>query len=402
MFLSSCVAPDRSAVLQQSFMSFASLYERIGAPQLIALVLLLIFALQCVWFIEHEPLSALEGVHIEAGLLQLEGYASANSTQRTALVPLMAGIAARISGAEKHVDEFNNYRMAIRLPFMIVGILLGASLWYVARRLYGDIGGYVALGLYCFSPLTIGCASEVGSAVVGAWGAFGLIFTSIAVAHTLYAPREVVLWNWRRILLMGLSIAICVGAQFSFWIVLVPALLFMLWVGHVRRGAVVVIFTAACIIALILLSAFYGFRIPTFAKAVAHADWLEIASRDFFSAGMSWLLKTVFLENGLGLLILTLVTVVTFVVWKRTRFFGTAAPLIVSLLLFSMGLRMHFSAFTFFLVALPFLILFMAGVSADLLESRYALLANAMVFGVLIANAMVDVYGLMNISSRSH
>ncbi len=383
-------------------MSFSSLYERIGAPQLIALVLLLIFALQCVWFIEHEPLSALEGVHIEAGLLQLEGYASANSTQRTALVPLMAGIPARISGAEKHVDEFNDYRMAIRLPFMIVGILLGASLWYVARRLYGDIGGYVALGLYCFSPLTIGCASEVGSAVVGAWGAFGLIFTSIAVAHTLYAPREVVLWNWRRILLMGLSIAICVGAQFSFWIVLVPALLFMLWVGHVRRGAVVVIFAAACIIALILLSAFYGFRIPTFAKALGHADWLEIASRDFFSAGMSWLLKTVFLENGLGLLILTLVTVVTFIVWKRTRFFGTAAPLIVSLLLFSMGLRMHFSAFTFFLVALPFLILFMAGVSADLLESRHALLANAVVFGVLIANAMVDVYGLMNISSRSH
>ena len=120
---------------------------------------------------------------------------------------------------------------------MIVGMLLGASLWYVARRLYGNIGGYVALGLYCFSPLTIGCASEVGSAVVGAWGAFGLIFTSIAVAHTLYAPREVVLWNWRRILLLGLSIAICVGAQFSFWIVLVPALLFMLWVGHVRRGA---------------------------------------------------------------------------------------------------------------------------------------------------------------------
>ena len=117
---------------------------------------------------------------------------------------------------------------------------------------------------------------------------------------------------------------------------------------------------------------------------------------------MSWLLKTVFLENGLGLLILTLVTVVTFIVWKRTRFFGTAAPLIVSLLLFSMGLRMHFSAFTFFLVALPFLILFMAGVSADLLESRHALLANAVVFGVLIANAMVDVYGLMNISSRSH
>jgi hypothetical protein len=389
-------------VLQQKLMSFSSLHSRIGAPQLIALVLLLIFALQCVWFIAHEPLSALEGVYIEAGLLQLEGYGNANSTQHTALVPLLAGLAARLSGAESHVDDFNRYRMAIRLPFMIVGMLLGASLWYVARRLYGNIGGYVALGLYCFSPLAIGCASQVGPAVVGAWGGFGLIFTSIAVAHTLYAPREVVLWNWKRILLLGLSIAICVGAQFSFWILLLPALLFMLWVAHIRRAAALVIFAAACVTGLVLLLPLYGFRLVVFAKALTHADWLEVASRDFFSSGVSWLLSRYFLENGLGLLVLAAVTLATFIGWKRTRFFGTAAPLIVSVLLFSLGLRMHFAAFTFFLLALPFLILFMAGVSADLLESRYAVVANAVVVGVVIANVMIDVYGLLNLNSRSH
>jgi hypothetical protein len=389
-------------VLQQKLMSFSSLHSRIGAPQLIALVLLLIFALQCVWFIAHEPLSALEGVYIEAGLLQLEGYGNANSTQHTALVPLLAGLAARLSGAESHVDDFNRYRMAIRLPFMIVGMLLGASLWYVARRLYGNIGGYVALGLYCFSPLAIGCASQVGPAVVGAWGGFGLIFTSIAVAHTLYAPREVVLWNWKRILLLGLSIAICVGAQFSFWILLLPALLFMLWVAHIRRAAALVIFAAACVTGLVLLWPLYGFRLVVFAKALTHADWLEVASRDFFSSGVSWLLSRYFLENGLGLLVLAAVTLATFIGWKRTRFFGTAAPLIVSVLLFSLGLRMHFAAFTFFLLALPFLILFMAGVSADLLESRYAVVANAVVVGVVIANVMIDVYGLLNLNSRSH
>ena len=384
-------------------MSFSSLYERIGAPQLIALVLLLIFALQCVWFIAHEPLSALEGVHIEAGLLQLEGYASANSTQRTALVPLMAGIPARISGAEKHVDEFNDYRMAIRLPFMIVGILLGASLWYVARRLYGDIGGYVALGLYCFSPLTIGCASEVGPAVVGAWGAFGLIFTSIAVAHTLYAPREVVLWNWRRILLMGLSIAICVGAQFSFWMVLLPALLFMLWVGHVRPGAVVVIFAAACIIALILLSAFYGFRIrhlrqgagprrlagDRLARLLLRRD--VVAAEDGFS-GKRVRAPHPHARYGRDLYCLEADTVF----WNCRAV--AREPAAVQHGPAHALLRIHVLPG----LALPFLILFMAGVSADLLESRYALLANAVVFGVLIANAMIDVYGLMNISSRSH
>ena len=389
-----------SSALEQKSISLSSLPSRLGAPQIIALVLLFIFAAQCVWFMARIPLSAMEGVYVEAGLLHLEHLANANTQQHSALVPLMAGIAARWSGAEKHVDEFNNYRMAMRLPFLIVGVLLGASLWYVARRLYGNVGGYVALLLYSFSPLTIGSASEIGPAVVGAWGGFGLIFTGLAVAHTLYAPREVVLWNWRRILLMGCSIAICVGAQYSFWVLLLPAFLFMLWVGHVRPGAVVAIFVAACAVGAVVLSAFYGFRPMVFAHALRTAGWLEIASKEFITPGMSWLLSTFFLQNGLGLLILVAVTLVTFIVWKRTRFFGTAAPLLVTLLLFSLAVRMHFSATFFLYLGLPFLILFIAGVAADLLESQYALLFNAIIFGALIANAMVDVYSLANLSSR--
>jgi hypothetical protein len=274
-------------------------------------------------------------------------------------------------------------------------------LWYVARRLYGNIGGYVSIVLYCFSPLAIASASQVGPEVVGAWGGFGLVFTSIAVAHTLYAPREVIVWNWRRILLLGLSIAICVGAQFSLWVLLLPALIFMLWVGWVRPLAALAIFAAACVVALVLLSSLYGFHMAAFARALAAADWLEVASGQFVSSGISWLLSTFFRENGLGMPVLIVVTLVTFAVWKRTRFFGTAAPLLVAALLFSLGIRMQFSAFLFWFVALPFLMLFMAGVSADLLESRFALAANAIVFGVVIANAMIDVYSLLNLGSRT-
>ncbi len=382
-------------------MSLRSLPARLGIPQLVALAFLLIFALQCVWFCVHQPLSATESVYIEAGLLHLEHFANANTSQHTALVPLMAGLAACWSGAEKHVTEFNNYRLLLRLPFMLAGLALGASLWYVARRLYGNVGGYVAITFYCFSPLTIGTSGQVSPAVVAAWGGFGLIFTAIAVAHTLYAPREVILWNWRRILLMGLSIAICVGAQFSLWVLLIPALLFMLWVGHVRPLAALTIFAAACFVGLLLMSALYGFNFVEYGKALRHAEWLEIGSREFISAGFSWTMSSFFLENGLGLPILTVVTLVTFLVWRRTRFFGTAAPLLVCLLIFGLGLRMHFSAFLFLFVALPFLMLFMAGVSADLLEGRFAIAANAVVFGVLIANAMIDIYGLLNLSSRS-
>jgi hypothetical protein len=382
-------------------MSMSDIRRRIGVPQIAALLLLLVFLAQCIWFSTHVPVSAMEGNYVEAGLLHLERLSNASSSESSPLVPLLAGVAARISGAEDHYARLSNYRFWIRLPFLFAGLLLGASLWYVARRLYGDIGGYVALGLYCFSPVMVGWASQADAEIIAAWGGFGLIFTSIAVAHTLYAPREVVLWNWRRILLMGLSMAICIGAQFSLWILLVPALGFMLWVGHVRRGAVLAIFAAACFAGTVLLWAVYSFRSLVFGRALVNADWLEISSQSFSWNTVGPLLATFFLQNGVGLVLLLMVTLVTFVVWKRPRFFGTAAPLLTGILLVVLALRLHFAGFTFLFVALPFLILFMAGVSADLLQSRYALLANAVIVGVLIANAMIDIYSLLHLTSRS-
>ena len=394
-------ASCRLDVLQQQLMPFAKLRSRIGVPQTVALLLLLVFVAQCLWFMARVPLSATESSYIETGLLHLERFASANSPERSPLVPLLAGLAARLSGAESRILYLNDYRLVIRLPFLFVGLLLGASLWYVARRLYGNIGGYIALGLYAFSPVMVGWSSQVGPGIVGAWGGFGLIFTAIAVAHTLYAPREVVLWNWRRILLMGLSIAICVGAQFSLWILLVPALAFMLWVGHVRPGAAMTIFAAACAFGLLLLWAVYSFRPDAFVAALRSATWLKPPADDASWHTVSSLFATFFLQNGLGLVLLLAVCVVTFAAWKRARFFGTTAPLIIGTLLVGMATRMHFAGPMFLLAGLPFLILFMAGVSTDLLEGSYALVANTVIGGVLIANAMIDVYGLLHLASRS-
>jgi hypothetical protein len=387
-------------MLQQKQMLLARLRAHVGVSQIVALLLLLVFLVQCLWFMAHVPLSAMEGSYIEAGLLHLEHLSNASSTDRSALVPLIAGIAARFSGAENRIVYLSAYRLVIRLPFALVGFLLGASLWYVARRLFGNVGGYIALGLYSFSPVMIAWSSQVGPGIVAAWGGFGLIFTAIAVAHTLYAPREVVLWNWRRILLMGLSIAICVGAQFSLWMLLVPALAFMFWVGHVRPGAALAIFAAACLTGLALLLMVYSFRPAAFGMALRDADWLAVPTDDFSWRTVSSLFSSFFLQNGIGLVLLLAVTLFVFVGWKHTRFFGTAAPLIVGLMLVALAARAQFAGMIFLLVGLPFLMLFMAGVSADLLQSRYALAANTVVGGVLVANAMIDVYGLMHLTTR--
>jgi hypothetical protein len=97
--------------------------------------------------------------------------------------------------------------------------------------------------------------------------------------------------------------------------------------------------------------------------------------------------------------ILLLVSIVTFFAWKRCRYFGTAAPLIAAFLLIVMGLTMqHFAGMVFLFVSLPFLMLFMAGISADMLETKYAVFANAIIVGVLIANAVVDIGGLLQLA----
>jgi hypothetical protein len=175
----------------------------------------------------------------------------------------------------------------------------------------------------------------------------------------------------------------------------------MLWVGHVRRGAVLAIFAAASVTGLVLLWALYSFRPLVFGRALVNADWLEISSQSFSWNAIAPLLATFFLQNGVGLVLLLVVSLVTFAVWKRSRFFGTAAPLLTGVLLAVLALRLHFAGFTFLFVALPFLVLFMAGVSADLLQSRYAVLANAVIVGVLVANAMIDIYSLLHLTSRS-
>jgi hypothetical protein len=279
-------------------------------------------------------------------------------------------------------------RLLLRLPFLACGVLLGASLWYVSRRLCGNTGGFVALTLYCFSPsLVQACAVwHTEPEIVAAWGAFGTIFTAIAVAHTLYAPREVVLWNWRRIVLLGTALAIGVGAQFSM-IVLVPlALAFLLYVAPVRRQAGVVIWLAACAVGVVLLFATYFFHWHAFAGSMRRAVFWGATWRGFTVFGVY---KQVAVQIGRACPALALalpVAVVTYSAWPRTRYFGNTAPLLVALLFVALGMaHPHVAGVGFLLAAVPFFLIFVSGVLADLMETRSRPLVTAGVVGMLAA-----------------
>ena len=233
-----------------------------------------------------------------------------------------------------------HWRWLPRLPFLACGVFLGASLWYVARRLCGNAGGLLALTLYCFSPSMIQ-ASAVWHAepeILAAWGAFGAIFTAIAVAHTLYAPREVILWNLRRIVLLGVSLAIVVGAQFSMIIVLPLALAFMLYLAPIRRLAAFTIWLAASLVAVVLLFATYFFHPHVFSEAMKHASFWGATWRSFAIPGVYRQVGLQTLRACPAFILLLPLAVATYILWPRTRYFGNSAPGAIALTFIGLGM----------------------------------------------------------------
>jgi hypothetical protein len=392
--------------------------ERVGKPQWIAGLLLLVFLAQCAWLVTRNlrsgEMDMREWYRVDTGLRLWQRTTHATSAadphstfgpgppprirendgfdpDHSALWYLVAAAPLLVWPGQFESSSLLYWGWLVRLPHIFFGLMLGASLWYVARRLYGNEGGFIALILYCFSPGMIRAASlwyaepEMGAA----WGAFGSIFTGIAVAHTLYAPRDVVLWNWRRTLLLGTSLALAVGSQFSLIVVAPLALAFMLYLAPTRRGAATVIWTTACAIGLLLLFAAYFFSPQAFWQGLRHATWLGITWQAFAMPGAY---RELLAEIGQGspALVMTLpVALVTYFAWPRARYFGNTAPLLVALLCLVLGLGApHYQGLGFQLVALPFLFVFVAAICADLLESKQRPIVFACVLGLLLAYAV--------------
>jgi hypothetical protein len=406
--------------------------ERFGRPQFLAGLLLLAFLAQAAWLVKSQwclknGAEEAEGTRIAAGWRQWHGHGIAGApypdardssatplsdasaiedgydTQQSPLLPLLSA-APLLPMPERwwNSDSFSTWGWLARLPFLACGVFLGASLWYVARRLCGNQGGFVALALYCFSPAMIQASAvwHTEPEIVAAWGAFGAIFTAIAVAHTLYAPREVVLWNWRRIVLLGVSLAIATGSQFSMIVVVPLALAFLLYVAPVRRQAGVVIWLAACLVGLVLLFAAYFFHPHAFAESLRHAAFWGATWRAFALPGVYRQVAALLGRASPAFVLAVPAALVTYAVWPRTRYFGNTAPLSVALLLLVLGIaHPHLAAAGFLLACVPFLFIFVAGVLADLMETRYRPWVTAGVFGLLAANAVWSLMALSRVGS---
>jgi hypothetical protein len=386
---------------------------QIGRPQQLAAMLLLVFLVECVWVVNLQELSpkdyryALCGREMWERPSPLAGYFTAcgnldgdgTFAYRVAGLPLTAerlvllgvdklrkpenqlyaqGILNGSTWEARH--ELFSVKYLLHLPFIFFAMWLGAGLWWVARRLFGNEGAFLALGLYCFCPEVVRLAVTPNNDVLAMWGLYGLIYTAMGVAHAMQGPTR----KWRpRIALLtvalGLTAAAHLLAAIIGWVV---ALVLMLYLAERRRSYVMQILIFSAIGALVILFGFYSFRLAPYSYVFtggAARFWFSLDGlRHFFTA----------VGNG-PIAVITGVALVLYLAVRRCRYFGNTVPLVMVLLLFPVMTTQTVSQP--WVWALPFLFTFLGGVFADVMETRYRRLFLGLSGAVLLTQALICV-----------
>jgi hypothetical protein len=389
---------------------------QIGLPQRLAALLLLVLFAECLWVVGHQQLSTtdyrfarcgremwerpspLAGYFTTCGNLNGDGtfaYRVAGlplTVQRLTLLGidhfrspanrLYAGGSLDGSTWEAR-HQLVSVVYLIHMPFVLFAIWLGAGLWWVARRLFGNEGGFLALGLYCFCPAVVRMAVTPNNDLLAMWGLYGLVYAAIGVAHAMQGPRR----KWRpRIALLTVALGLTAAAHLLAAILgFAAATIFMLYLAERQRSYVTQILIFSAVGALMILFAFYGFRPAPFSYVFtggAARFWFSLGGVGNFAGNML----------NFPITVAAGVSAVLYLGVRRSRYFGNTSPLLMTLALAPLVTTQTVSAP--WLWALPFLFTFVGGVFADALETHYRKLFLVLTGGVLLAQAMECVRAL--------
>src|SRR5580704_6057681 len=324
-------------------------------PQRIAAGMLALFLLQGFWLVGRQTLTDQDFQYARCGRetwekpSPLAGYfTSCGNIHDGILAYRLAGLPLTLNLlVERGVDHFRkpedrvvqtggeintwelrhqltHISLLLRLPFLAAGCLLGGCLWWVTRRLYGNRGGYMALGLYCFSPAILRACVSPNPEVLAALGVYGGVYTCIGVAHAMLGPRR----KWRpRIVLLTAIFGIAASSHIAALpIAALLGLALMLWVAEGRRSQVLPVVLLAAGGALVLLFACYGFSPDAFSyvfRSAAGFMWFSLdPARRFFSM----------LSNA-GITCAAVAAGLLYVGMRKSRYYGNAAPLFCALVL---------------------------------------------------------------------
>lgn len=387
---------------------------RFNLPQRIAAVLLALFLAQGLWLTGHQALTDRDYQYARCGREMWErpsalaGYfTSCGNIHDGILAYRLAGLPLTLNLlAERGFDHFRKPEdkvvqageqlstwelrhqlpfilLLLRLPFLMAGCMLGAGLWWVTRRLYGNFGGYTALAIYCFSPAILKACVAPNPEVLAALGVYGGVYTCIGVAHAMQGPRR----KWRpRILLLTAAFGLAASSHIAALpLVALLGLLLMLWVAEGRRSQVLPVVLAAVAGAMVLVFACYGFSPDAFGYLFRSASgflWTSLdPARRFFSA----------LPNS-GITVATAAASVLFLSLRKSWYFGNTTPLLCALVL--MVLVTTGSPSSPWLWALPFLFTFIGGVFADAYDGPRGRLALCAGGAIVLLQAVFCVLSL--------
>jgi hypothetical protein len=388
---------------------------RFNLPQRIAAGLLVLFLGQGFWLIEHQTLSERDYQYARCGREMWErpsplaGYfTSCGNIHDGVLAYRVAGLPLTLNLAwERFADNFRkpedkvvqtvdattstwelrhqltHILLLLRLPFLAAGVVLGGALWWVARRLFGNLGGYTALALYAFAPPVLRASTAPNADILTAVGFFGGLYTCIGVAHAMQGPRR----KWRpRIVLLAVCFAVVAASHIAALPVLLGlGFVLMLWIAEGRRSQVLPVLLTASLGAFVLLFACYSFSPDAFSylfrSDAAQLGFSAQPARQFF-----WTLSNAGITVAAGAALLLYLGL------RKTLYFGNTTPLLVTLLLIFLitaavpGMPL--------LWALPFLLTFVGGVFADAYETPYGKLALAAAGAVVALQAIFCVLSL--------
>ena len=388
-------------------------------PQRIAAALLALFLFQGFWLISRQTLTDIDYQYARCGRETWEKpsplagyYTSCGNIHDGILAYRLAGLPLTLNLlAERGLDllrkpenrvvqesrgelstwelrhQMTHILLLLRLPFLFAGFLLGGCVWWVTRRLYGNLGGYTALALYCFSPAVLRACVTPNPEVLAALGLFGGVYTCIGVAHAMQGPRRK--WRPRMVLLTAIF-----GVAAAAHIVALPlaallGLAAMLWVAEGHRSQTLPVVLVAVAGALVLVFACYGFSLDASSyvfRSEAGFLWVSLdPARRFFST----------LANG-GITIAACAAAVLYLGTRKSRYFGNTTPLLCALVL--MVLVMTGSPGSPWLWAQPFLLTFVGGALADAYDGPRGRWAQGAAGAIVVLQAALCVLSLAGLA----
>ena len=394
-----------------------------GWPQRLAALLLVLFLGQCLWVISRQQLSSddyhyarcgremwerpspLAGYFTSCGNLNGDGtfaYRVAGLPLTAQRVVLLAADKFRspenrlyastsLNGSTWEArHELTNVKYLLHLPFVFFALWLGAGLWWVARRLFGNEGGFFALGLYCFSPAIVRYSVAPNNDVLAMWGLYGLVYTAIGVAHAMQGPRR----KWRpRIVLLTLALGLTAAAHLlAAMLGFLAAIILMMYLAERRRSYVMQIVIFSAVGAIFVVFASYAFRLAPFSYVFTGGSarfWFALlAVRSFMTD-----------PANAPTIVALAVAAVLYLGVRSCRYFGNTAPLVMALALAPIVTTQTVAQP--WLWGLPFLFTFLGGVFADVMESRYRKLFLALAGLILVTQAILCLTALPAIAHQS-